>query len=85
MSKTERVREELFGPFDESYFQAKMNKWWRLVAVHWERDVPGEATEQAAWIEEVPYGLRVADDCIHLEGVHASNFGRPKTVSRGRR
>jgi Recombinase len=37
------------------------------LSLSWERDVPGEATEQAAWIEEVPYGLRVADDCIHLE------------------
>ena len=48
MPKTERVREVISGPFDGSYFQTKMNKGWRLVAVHWERDAPGEATEQAA-------------------------------------
>ena len=48
MPKTERVREVISGPFDGSYFQTKMNKGWRLAAVHWERDAPGEATEQAA-------------------------------------
>jgi hypothetical protein len=29
--------------------------------------VEGEASEKPQWIEEVPYGLRVADDCVHLE------------------
>jgi hypothetical protein len=67
MPKIERVREVLSRPFDEEYFRAKLKQGWRLVAVHWEREVEGEASEKPQWIEEVPYGLRVADDCVHLE------------------
>jgi hypothetical protein len=67
MAKVEHVREVLSRPFEESYFRAKLNEGWRLIAVHWERDVEGAPPETARWTEEVPYGLRVADDCIHLE------------------
>jgi hypothetical protein len=67
MAKVEHVREVLSRPFDEGYFRAKLNEGWRLIAVHWERDVEGSPPEQTRWTEEVPYGLRVADDCIHLE------------------
>jgi hypothetical protein len=67
MAKVERIREVLSRPFEEGYFRAKLNEGWRLIAVHWERDVEGGAAEPARWTEDVPYGLRVADDCIHLE------------------
>jgi hypothetical protein len=67
MAKVERVREVLSRPFDEGYFRTKMSEGWRPLVVHWERDVEGAPPEPAPWTEEVPYGLRVADDCIHLE------------------
>jgi recombinase len=67
MAKVERFREVLYRPFDEGYFRAKLNEGWRLIAVHWERDVEDATPEAARWTEEVPYGLRVADDCVHLE------------------
>jgi hypothetical protein len=66
MAKVEHVREVLSRPFDEGYFRAKLKEGWRLIAVHWERDVEG-APAEPAWTEDVPYGLRVANDCIHLE------------------
>jgi len=67
MARIERIREVLSRPFDEGYLRTKLKEGWRLVAVEWEREVEGEATGQASWIEEVPYGLRVADDCLHLQ------------------
>ena len=67
MAKIERNRDVLPRPFDEGYFKTKLKEGWRLVAVEWEREVDGEAHEQPRWVEEVPYGLRVADDCLHLE------------------
>src|SRR5262245_23968082 len=67
MPKIERIREIQSRPFDEGYFRAKLKEGWRLAAVEWDREVEGEAPGQAAWIEEVPYGLRVAGDCVHLE------------------
>jgi hypothetical protein len=67
MTKIERIREVLSRTFDEGYFRTKLKEGRRLVAVEWEREVEHEAVGQAPWIEEVPYGLRVADDCVHLE------------------
>ena len=67
MAKIERIREVVSRPFDEGYLTAKAKEGWRLVSVEWERHVEGEASGSAPWIEEVPYGLRVADDCVHLQ------------------
>jgi hypothetical protein len=66
MAKIERIREALARPFDEGHFKTRLKEGWRPVAVHWERDVDNEAPD-AQWIEDVPFGLRVADDCLHLE------------------
>ena len=67
MTKTERFRDIPTRPLDEGYFSTRLKEGWRLVAVHWEREVEGEAQGPTPWTEDVPYGLRVADDCIHLE------------------
>jgi hypothetical protein len=67
MPRIERVREVLSQPFDAEHFRRKLKEGWRLIVVHWEREVEGEAPARAQWIEEVPYGLRVAGDCRHLE------------------
>jgi len=66
MAKIERIREVPSRPFDD-YFRTKLKEGWRLTAVEWDREVEGETPGQAPWIEEVPYGLRVAGDCVHLE------------------
>src|SRR6516165_7375689 len=68
MAKIERIREALAQPVDAEYFKTRLNGGWRPVAVHWEREVESEAPDQPAqWVEDVPFGLRVADDCLHLE------------------
>jgi hypothetical protein len=67
MARIERIREVVSVPFDEGYFSRKLREGWRLVAVHWERELEGAAPGPTPWTEDVPYGLRVADDCIHLE------------------
>ncbi len=65
--RTERIREEVKGLADPEYFQQKAEEGWRLVAVEWERDAEGEGGGARWLIEEVPYGLQVADDCLHLK------------------
>jgi len=65
MSKQERLREALSGSLDVEYLRQRESAGWRLAAVEWVRDT-GE-TGQTAPQEEVPYGLRVGPDCIHLE------------------
>jgi len=50
----------------DEYLRKRSEEGWRLVAVEWERDTPDDG-HGAKWREEVPYGLRVSDDCLHLE------------------
>lgn len=66
MPKFERIREELAVPLLPEHIQERERAGWRLVAVEWERE--GSGSEPAAALrEEVPYGLRVSTDCLHLE------------------
>jgi hypothetical protein len=66
MASTERIREVFASPPGPDYLKDKTEQGWRLVAVEWEREAEGEAA--AGVTEDVPYGLRVAGDCLHLEG-----------------
>jgi hypothetical protein len=66
MPRTERIREAARSPLELGYFTERAAAGWRLVALEWERDVPGEL-EPARKLAPVPYGLRVSDDCQHLE------------------
>jgi hypothetical protein len=63
MSKNERVRERISGVPNEQYFQTRQGAGWKLIAVEWER----ESAEPEPANEEVPYGLKVASDCVHLQ------------------
>jgi len=64
MAKNERVREHMTGVPPEQYFQVRQSAGWKLIAVEWER-VSGE--ERSTTTEEVPFGLKVAADCVHLQ------------------
>ena len=67
MAKVERVREFMSAAPESEYFQRKVEQGWKLISVDWERPVDAglqPAVEPAA--EEVPFGLQVADDCLHL-------------------
>ena len=68
MAKTERWREGVRELPDAAFFERRAEAGWRLVALEWER--VGEGVQERAQqeiVEEVPYGLRVAGDCHHLE------------------
>ncbi len=73
MKKTEWIRETLPAWPDRDYLRQKEAAGWRLVAVEWEReiDIAPEThvfhPEVGQSTEEIPYGLRVASDCHHLE------------------
>jgi hypothetical protein len=55
------------GLADPEYFQHKAEQGWRLVAVEWERETQAGGPEGMLLVEEVPYGLQVAEDCVHLK------------------
>ena len=50
----------------EDLIQRRIQEGWRMVAIEWDREVPGAEDDQH--LEPVPFGFRVARDCRHLEG-----------------
>lgn len=73
MKKTEWIREALSAWPAPDYVRQKEAEGWRLVAVEWEREVEVAPESETALpsaghsAEEIPYGLRIAADCHHLE------------------
>ena len=66
MAKLERVREVLTKPLELEYVKLRAEAGWKPVAVEWEREVEEAEKEPLHSLEEIPYGLRVSDDCLHL-------------------
>jgi len=71
MPRVERIREAPRSPLELNHFTERAAAGWRLVSLEWERDVPADAPAPpqapARKLSPVPYGLRVSDDCLHLE------------------
>jgi hypothetical protein len=65
MPRIERISEKVTGPLDLEHLKQKIDAGWRLVSLEWRREIEGE--EPSSPREEVPYGLRVADDGLRLE------------------
>lgn len=69
MAKVERLREAVHGKLDLDDMQRKYAAGWRLAALEWEREAASDepsATPQGN-LHELPFGLRIAPDCMHLE------------------
>ena len=65
MPKTERLHETLIAPLSQEDIALKMSQGWRMVAVEWERE--SESAAPPPFSEEVPFGLQVGNDCVHLQ------------------
>ena len=66
MADAERMREVLSGPLTAEYFAEKAASGWKPVVIEWQREVSPESSSRRT-VHEVPYGLRVSDDCLYLE------------------
>lgn len=71
MKKIDRLREKASVLPTSAYLSKMHDAGWSLVALEWEREVetstePEERRAPAA-SEEIPFGLRIASDCRHLE------------------
>jgi hypothetical protein len=62
----ERIREELSAEPAADYWRRKSEAGWKLAAVEWIKEV-AEETAPSDPAQEIPYGLRIAEDCAHLE------------------
>jgi hypothetical protein len=68
MAQFERIRDVISGPFNPSILQERTASGWQLVSIEWRRELPAnEMPTQGAFNEDIPYGLRISDDCTRLE------------------
>jgi len=68
MAHFERIRDVVSGPFSSAIMQQRMGAGWQLVSIEWRRELPGdEVPSEGAFNEDIPYGLRISDDCKRLE------------------
>jgi hypothetical protein len=68
MPQFERIRDVISGPFSPEVIQQRTAAGWQLVSIEWRRELPeSETPSQGAFNEDIPYGLRISDDCQRLE------------------
>ncbi|HXJ91925.1 MAG TPA: recombinase family protein [Terriglobia bacterium] len=67
MPNQEHLRELVMGALDPERLRERTEAGWKLVAIEWEREA-AEASSRGGngFVEEVPYGMQVANDCLHL-------------------
>jgi hypothetical protein len=67
MAQKERVRETLSGLPTLEHLVERAAAGWKLTTIEWEREPAGadDAAPEGV-VEEIPYGLRVSDDCSGL-------------------
>src|SRR5271166_3838903 len=68
MAHFERIRDVISGPFSSEIIQQRTAAGWQLVSIEWWRELPeSEVPSQGAFSEDIPYGLRISEDCQRLE------------------
>ncbi|HTW44190.1 MAG TPA: recombinase family protein [Acidobacteriaceae bacterium] len=68
MAYFERIRDVVSGPYSPEIIRQRTAAGWQLVSIEWRRELPGNAPlSEGAFDEEIPYGLRISDDCKRLE------------------
>jgi hypothetical protein len=68
MAHFERIRDVISGPFSPEVMRQRTAAGWQLVSLEWRRELPeSEALSEGAFSEDIPYGLRISDDCQRLE------------------
>jgi hypothetical protein len=65
VAKQQRIREVFTTQPGLDYLRQRQSDGWRIGAIEWLREAgPGEPEPNR---EDLPYGMRVAPDCLHLE------------------
>jgi hypothetical protein len=68
MAHFERIRDLISGPFSPEVIKQRTSAGWQMVSIEWRRELPDmEAPTEGAFSEDIPYGLRISEDCQRLE------------------
>jgi hypothetical protein len=62
----ERTRDTLNGPLTNDLLRLRADAGWQVAAIEWRRELPGNAPIESR-VEDIPYGLRISEDCLRLE------------------
>ncbi len=74
MAYFERMRDAISQPFSPEIIQQRTGAGWQMVSIEWRRELPdSEAPPDNAFAEDIPYGLRISEDCKRLEVHPAEN------------
>jgi hypothetical protein len=68
MAHFERIRDIVSGPMSPEVMQQRSAAGWQMISIEWRRELPdSETPSEGAFGEDIPYGLRVAEDGLRLE------------------
>lgn len=68
MPHFERIRDVVCGPFSPAVIEQRLASGWQLLSIEWRRELPETETPSVgAYPDDIPYGLRISDDCSRLE------------------
>jgi hypothetical protein len=68
MAYFERIRDLISGPFSPEVIGQRTAAGWQMVSIEWRRELPdSETPTEGAFGDDIPYGLRISEDCQRLE------------------
>jgi hypothetical protein len=68
MAYFERMRDSVSEPFSPELVRQRTAAGWQMIAIEWRRELPdAEAPLEGDFNEDIPYGLRITEDCKRLE------------------
>jgi Recombinase len=68
MAYVERIRDMIAEPLLEEIVRQRTAAGWHLVSLEWRRELPdSEMPTEGAFPEDIPFGLRISEDCKRLE------------------
>jgi len=68
MAHFERIRDVISGPFSPEVLRQRTSAGWQMVSIEWRRELPdSETPAEHGFGDDIPYGLRISDDCLRLE------------------
>jgi hypothetical protein len=66
LAAREKIREHRSDLPTPQEVESRQKDGWRLTAVEWDRGLGDRSSEDASIQQEIPYGLRISRDGLHL-------------------
>ncbi|WP_446742701.1 recombinase family protein [Silvibacterium acidisoli] len=67
MAVYERTKDFISAPFSASIITERQRAGWQMISIEWRRELPASEMPSEVNSDQIPYGLRISDDCKRLE------------------